>query len=77
MLRHISKIVFCLLLFAPAVLADPIQITGTPITVINGPSTFQRVVTEPFVITGNDFTANINIVTAGFCYLSDSALRPI
>jgi hypothetical protein len=77
MLRHITQIVFCLLLFAPPVLADPIQITGTPITVINGPSTFQRVVTEPFVLTGNDFTANINIVTAGFGSLADCAFRPI
>src|SRR5829696_981893 len=66
MLRHISKVVFCLVLFTPSVLADPIEVSGGPITVIDGPSTLQRVVTEPFVLTGTDFTANITSVVSGF-----------
>jgi hypothetical protein len=76
MLRHICKLAFCLILFAPAVLADPIEVSGGPITVINGPSTLNRVVTEPFVLTGTNFTANINSVVAGFG-LADCAFRPI
>lgn len=76
MLRHIWKLAFCLILFAPSVLADPIEVTGTPITVINGPSTLQRVVTEPFVLTGANFTANITSVVSGFG-LANCAIRPI
>ena len=75
MLRHISKVVFCLVLFAPSVLADPIEVTGV-ITVINGPSTLQRVVSEPFVLTGTNFTANITTVLAGFG-VQDCAIRPL
>lgn len=75
MLRHISKLVFCLILFAPAVLADPIEITGTPITVVNGPTVFQRVVSEPFVLTGNNFTANVFTILGAFG-VSNCAFRP-
>ena len=76
MFRHICKLAFCLILFAPAVLADPIQVTGTPITVVNGPSTLNRVVSGPFVLTGDNFTANVAAVVAGFG-LADCAFRPI
>ena len=76
MFRHICKLAFCLVLFAPAVLADPIQVTGTPITVVNGPSTLNRVVSGPFVLTGDNFTANVAAVVAGFG-LADCAFRPI
>jgi hypothetical protein len=76
MIRHISKLAFCLILFSPAVLADPIEVTGTPITVVNGPSTLQRVVSEPFTLTGTNFTANITSIVAGFG-LANCAIRPI
>ena len=76
MLRHISKLAFCLILFAPSVLADPIQVTGTPITVVNGPSTLNRVVSGPFVLNGTNFTANVGSVVAGFG-LAECAFRPI
>jgi hypothetical protein len=76
MIRHISKLALCLILFSPAVLADPIEVTGTPITVVNGPSTLQRVVSEPFTLTGTNFTANITSIVAGFG-LANCAIRPI
>ena len=76
MLRHISKLVFCLILFAPSVLADPIQVTGTPITVVNGPSTLNRVVSGPFQLSGANFQANVAAVVAGFG-LANCAFRPI
>lgn len=76
MLRHISRLLICLVLFAPSILADPIEVTGGPITVVNGTSTLQRVVTEPFVLTGTNFTANITSVVSGFG-LQDCAILPL
>lgn len=76
MLRHLSKLAFCLILFAPAVLADPVEVTVTPITVVNGPSTLNRVVSGPFVMTAPNFTANINALVGAFG-LSNCAFRPI
>ncbi|HEY5884984.1 MAG TPA: PEP-CTERM sorting domain-containing protein [Pyrinomonadaceae bacterium] len=75
MLRHISKLLFCLVFFAPTVFADPIEVSGS-ITVVNGPSSFNRVVTEPFVLTGSNFSADILTVVSGFG-LQDCAIRPI
>jgi len=53
----IARLIFVLLLFAPAVSADPIIVSGS-VTLVpaSGPS---GVRTEPYVLTGINFSANI------------------
>ena len=64
MSRHIIKVIFLLMLFTPTVNADPITLSGS-ITLVNGPNAGNAIRSEPFVVTGTNFTANITTVAAG------------
>ena len=64
MSRHIIKAIFLLALFTPTVSADPITLSGS-ITLVNGPNPANPIRSEPFVLTGTNFTANITTVSVG------------
>jgi len=74
MLRQVAKLLFLLILFVPNVGADPITLNGS-ITVVNGPLP-GGIQTEPFVVTGSGFSANI-IAAVGAFGLSACSIRPI
>ena len=60
--RMIVKLIFALVLFVPAVKADPIVVSGS-VTFVPGVSGF-GIRVEPFTLTGTGFSANITQVTA-------------
>lgn len=64
MLRHITKLIFLLVVFAPIVNADPIQVGGA-VTLVPGPLP-SGVQTGPYVLSGPGFQATINRSVGGF-----------
>lgn len=70
----ITKLIFLLLLFAPAVSADPITVSGS-VTVVPG-TVSNGVRAEPFTLTGTNFSANIAAVSPGNFGLSSCSPVP-
>ena len=64
MLRQIARLIFLFVIFAPIVNADPIVLSGS-VTLVPGPLP-SGVQTEPYVLTGMGFSANITGSTGGF-----------
>ena len=64
MLRQIVKLFFLVVVFAPIVNADPIVLSGSVTLVTGGLPGGVR--TEPYVLTGTDFTANVFRSDGGF-----------